>query len=253
MTRFSHSHCLLSMCFERNQLSTAYSLFPLATIEMRMSLYLNASRIRNSEVLEANLEKRGVKIVRAQDSELLLPRSLDRTIFNKDTSGPVGRALAIPGHGFKTPTRDGAQVPFQLGSRWLDDGHSWVVDLDISWFESFSIRADSRPGNPLRFEPCEGPLTLGPVRCSNFALLYDPRKGCRISFFLGKSRLLRHSYVMSDLEWHEALCHRLCACQYIGYECIWYVCALSPQVLLMLRTHWAAVLTQQSSIGGTTT
>jgi hypothetical protein len=223
-----YSACALNVISHQH----AYSLFPLATVEMRMSLYLNASRIGNCQVLEANLKERGVKIVRAQDSGLLFPRSLDRTVFNKDASGPVGSALAIPGHGSKTPTRHGAQVPFQLGSRWLDDGHSWVVDLDMSWFEISSIRTDSRPGNSLQSVSCEGSLTSKPVRCSNFALLYDPRKGFHISCFLGKSLALRYPYVMSDLEWCEALCKRLRACQDIGYDWIWYVTSLSRRYSL---------------------
>jgi hypothetical protein len=117
----------------------------------------------------------------------------------------VGEAIKI--HARDVATNRAARAPaFNIGSRWIDDRDSWVLDLDMTWPDSPSGRIlgmldPSNQSNPLDFDI---------MRCNNFSLLCDPGgKDCFFSYCRVGCNSLKYRYLLSDIEWCSALSEKV--------------------------------------------
>jgi hypothetical protein len=129
-------------------------------------------------------------------------------VYNTKTRGLVCQAFEMHARDF--PASQNAWAPaFNIGSRWVDDRDSWIMDLDISWSGSPSGRIPGMqdPSNP------SNSLDWDINRCNNFALLSHPDGSCFISYCRVDSKSLKYPHLLSDIEWCSALSEKLVSSQ----------------------------------------
>jgi hypothetical protein len=84
---------------------------------------------------------------------------------------------------------------YAIGARWIDDEHSWVIDLP------------TLPGCPVSPTILSDSLHDDPVAASNWALLDNAQP--YITYRILASPSLHYSYVISDLEFYAHLREKL--------------------------------------------
>jgi hypothetical protein len=175
----------------------AYSLFPRGTFQKRISLELPSS---NSDEARRKYTERGWRFVETHDDSFVTLGPF-KEVYSSKTRSSLGLCCEIHKRHGDTP-----RAPiFRLGSRWIDDGHSWVLDLDMTWSGSSSGRIpDVRDPSGTSIS-----LDFDPIRCNNFALLGTPNRYCYILYAQVNSESLKYTYLLSDLEWCEALSEKL--------------------------------------------
>ncbi|EMD40267.1 hypothetical protein CERSUDRAFT_44125 [Gelatoporia subvermispora B] len=146
-----HSTCVMNVV----AYDKAYALYPQATFEERISLVCKREAERQDDAL-TKYEERGWSMLR------VLPNSAD----DCDDSG------------------------FQLGPRFLGDGHSWVIPLDLAGVD-----------RPPRASPLSAPLSQDPVAATSWRVGRHLATGMAvIEFDTIQSEVLRYSYVIRDDE-----------------------------------------------------
>jgi hypothetical protein len=192
--------CVLNFISHEN----AYSLFPRITFENCVSLALPNGTDQSVPV--DKYAQRGWKIIGANDVDNLLSRHdfPRRAVWFANTPLYAGQAVnACQKKITYTDMED--IVCFRMGSRWVDDSQSWVLKLH-------SITSTTFADNPLPTcgSPALSHLGFDPARLNNFALLFDVTRRCfQILAYRLEYMWLRHSYLVSDLEWCGTLAEKM--------------------------------------------